>query len=271
MRLYQLLGAVDPDLEPRYSKLHLAIPVGGDNPLDLYLDGGFDEWQCVQNKKNFPRPHVVSLIQMPGANRWLFAGAYDSRGCSWNEAARQWRYDLQPRIACIDLQGRLVVSFKRPGRQSYLCCERWDERLEVSELRAERLRVAEFRSYSWTMLTKQHLDIVVREQDASWKAALSAVAGVYVIVDRATGKMYVGSATGSGGIWNRWCAYAATGHGGNRELRELLGREGIGHAENFQFGILEIADTNSSAQHVLDREGYWKHLLLSSRFGYNAS
>lgn len=56
---------------------------------------------------------------------------------------------------------------------------------------------------------------------------LSSVAGIYTILDRETGKLYVGKANayggiGKGGIWGRWESYAKTGHGGNKQLIELL-------------------------------------------------
>src|SRR4029077_10758394 len=121
-------------------------------------------------------------------------------------------------------------------------------------------------------LTKQHLGIVVTQEIESWRSALANVAGIYVIGDRSTGKLYVGSATGGEGIWSRWCAYSATGHGGNSELKDLLKREGDAYAENFQFGVLEIVDTHASTDDVLRRESHWKNLLLTRvPHGYNAN
>ena len=142
----------------------------------------------------------------------------------------------------------------------------------VDELRPEPLRIKEFLGYSSALLTKQELDTVVAQGITSWKAGLSAVAGVYVIADRHTGKLYVGSATAGEGIWSRWCAYSHTGHGGNRELIQLLDEEGAEYAQHFQFGVLEIADTHASTEDVLRRESYWKDLLQSRRpHGYNAN
>ena len=71
------------------------------------------------------------------------------------------------------------------------------------------------------------------------------------------------------GIWNRWRAYSETGHGGNRDLRRLLKEEGAEHAQNFQFGILEVAGTHGDD--LLARESYWKEMLLSREFGLNAN
>lgn len=49
------------------------------------------------------------------------------------------------------------------------------------------------------------------------------VAGVYLITDSSTGKMYVGSTTVQGGIRGRWCACSDNGHGGNVLLGKLWG------------------------------------------------
>jgi hypothetical protein len=176
------------------------------------------------------------------------------------------------RTGVDELDGRLIVRFERSGRAPYLLAENLKKPIEVVELRPEKIRVAEFPGYSSTMLTKQHLDIVVRQTIESWRSALADVAGVYVIADRHAGKLYVGSANGAEGIWNRWCDYSRMGHGGNRELKDLLNREGASYAENFQFGVLEIADTHASAADILRRESHWKELLLTrAPHGHNAN
>ncbi len=271
LRLFQFLQMLDDQLLPDRCKLHLACWNGSDDPLDVYLAGEFEEWQSWQNGKNFEREIVVSMIALPRANLWLFTGAYDSSGSDWIEKRGLHKYRLHKRSGTAELEGRPVIRFQRPGRQSYLLAEKWSEALSVAELRPERMRIAEFPGYSRVMLTKQQLDIVVREQIESWKAALTSVAGVYVIADRKTGKLYVGSATAGDGVWSRWCDYSATGHGANRELRELLEREGKAYADNFQFGILEIADSNASQEDVISRESRWKELLLTREYGYNSN
>ena len=61
--------------------------------------------------------------------------------------------------------------------------------------------------------------LIVKHQEAGWKAALSNVQGIYLIADQANGRLYVGSAYGAGGIWQRWMSYALTGHGENIDIR----------------------------------------------------
>jgi hypothetical protein len=271
LQLFEVLTLLEPKLTPSSCKVHLAVHNGKEDPLDVYVAGGFDAWQSWQKNENFQRDHVVSLIALPGKGTWLFVGAYLSKGCDLMEDPRHFEYDLVSHEAVESLSGRLVVRFERSGRQSYLLAENWAERMIVSEIRPTRLQLEEFPGYSKVLLSKCQLDIIVERQIASWKAALSSVGGVYVISDSESGKLYVGSATGSDGIWGRWCDYSTTGHGDNKELVQLLREKGAEHAKQFRFGVLEIADSHASQEDTLRRESHWKELLLSRSHGYNGN
>ena len=272
MKLLQLINSLDPEISPARCKIHLAGRAGKDDPLDRYFAGEFDEWQTWQRRQNFEREFVLSLIKLPEPSKWLFVGIFDSQSSVWDESEQFYIYSLSQRAALNELEGRLIVHYERKARQPYRYAEALIDAMTISEYRPEKMSIGEFPGYLRTTLTKQRLDIVVRQEIASWKGALSNVAGVYVIADRATGKLYVGSATGDEGIWNRWCAYSATGHGGNRELQQLLRDKGPDYAaKNFQFGILEIADMNTSDGDVRERESRWKELLLTRDHGYNAN
>jgi hypothetical protein len=145
--------------------------------------------------------------------------------------------------------------------------------MRVGELMARRLEVEAFPGFSNVILPKQKLDIIVAQEIESWKSALASVAGVYLITDTKTGRHYVGSAYGEGGIWGRWAAYSWSGHGNNKILNDLLQKQGPDYSRNFQFSILETADTNASKEDVLARETHWKNKLCSREChgGYNAN
>ena len=273
MKLFQIIQMLDDEIKPEDCKIHLAARSGkGENPLDVYLAGDFDRWQESQTQKNFQKKYVVSLISLPEKNGWLFAGVHDSLGCKPKaKNSTCFRYSLRRREATNELCGRLVVRFDRTFRQSYLVAQRWVDDLIVAEMRTERYQVIEFPGFSQAMVTKQELDLIVGQQISSWRSALSSVAGVYVIADTKTGKFYIGSATGDHGIWGRWCQYSKSGHGGNKELRALLKKKGAKYATNFQYGILETADSRASENDVIVREVHWKELLLSRLHGYNSN
>ncbi|WP_217358057.1 GIY-YIG nuclease family protein [Alteromonas pelagimontana] len=260
-----------PELLETNCKLHLASLSGEDHPLDAYLAGKFDEFQSWQSKKNFERRYVVSLIALPQPHRWLLAGLYESHGAQWQESLKGYIYDLRLLERCSQFNGRLVVAFERQGRQSYRNAETLAPTLLIDEIRSERMSIADFPGYRNVNISKVELDTIVRQSIESWRSALSSVAGVYVISDTASGKLYIGSATGEGGLYQRWVQYAANGHGGNKELRQLLEEMGTSSSNHFRFAILEIADTHTSEKDVLRRESHWKQVLLSRQFGFNAN
>ncbi|WP_198288852.1 GIY-YIG nuclease family protein [Methyloversatilis universalis] len=251
-------------------KIHLATHNGVEDPLDVYLSGAFNKWQRHQTRRNFERKFVISLIALRPSNSWLFAGVHSS-GPVVSREDDTFHYPLVEKDECKELNGRLIVHFKRPSRQAYLNAEQWADSLRVTELRPSRLTIAQFPGFKLVHLTKNQLDLIVREQLPEWRSALSSVAGVYLITDSETGKKYVGSATGQGGIWNRWCAYSSTGHGGNVEIKQMMEDLGSDHARNLRYSILEIADTHASSSEVLQRESHWKDVLLTRKHGLNAN
>lgn len=88
------------------------------------------------------------------------------------------------------------------------------------------------------------------------------------MVDGLSGAQYVGSATGNGGLWWRWCEYAKTGHCHNLRLKELCDR-GDGHPAAFTFSILETFSRSLSRDEALTSEAFFKQKLGSRAFGLN--
>ena len=273
MNAFHLLQILLPDLTPKNSKLHFAITNGKENPLDVYYQGDFQEWQRQQLKRNFDRKYVVSFIAMPTPNLWLFAGVHLSDIPTQREDCIY--YPLVEIQETKELDGRLIISFDKKNvdnkfvRQSYLLTENWVKKLNVAEVLAQALDFAKFPSFKSVHISFSQLKTIVKKSLSDWQSALSSVAGVYLIADKSSGKLYVGSATGEGGIWQRWAEYATNLHGNNRQLIELKKQFGDVHFENFYFSILEIADTHSSENEILVRESHWKNVLLTRQFGYN--
>lgn len=274
MRLFDLLQVMNRDLLPENSKIHLATWNGDEDPLDVYLGGHFDDWQQWQTKQNFEREYVISLISLPQANRWLFAGAYLSHGAEWRKEEGErglYQYNMERDDSCEELTGRMVVEFARSGRQSYLNAEKWADQVSLAEVYAERLTVGEFPGYRAVDLSRDKLLLIFRHSPDSWRAALSSVAGVYLISDAISGELYVGAAYGEGGFWQRWSNYATTGHGGNVEIQKLLSEQGNDRLNAFRYSILEIADIHTSENDVHRRETHWKKVLLTRSHGLNAN
>jgi hypothetical protein len=270
MRMIDFLHLIDPSLNPQRAKIHLATPYGEKNPLDLYLAGGFEEYQRHQNQRNFGRQYVISLIALPARDQWLYAGVYISKGAEEKVVPDGFYYDLEEQSAFSEFNGRLIVGFERPGRQSYLNAENWVDRMRVAEILPRRMSIGEFPGFRKVNLTRAELGLIVNQGLESWRSALSSVAGVYLISDTRGGKLYVGSACGEGGIWQRWCEYSRNGHGGNVELRMAL-QDDTQRAEGFRYSVLEIADIHASDNDILQRESHWKEILLTRDHGLNSN
>lgn len=95
-----------------------------------------------------------------------------------------------------------------------------------------------------------------------WITRLPAVKGVYLLTCPRDGKIYIGSATGEGGFWERWEDYRLTGHGGNVALRER-------QPSDWQVSILEVAGSGDNSDDIHAMEQRWKRKLLSREFGLN--
>jgi hypothetical protein len=98
------------------------------------------------------------------------------------------------------------------------------------------------------------------DANADWHTALSSTAGVYLIVDKRSGRMYVGSASGKKGILGRWAQYARDGHGSNAKLKHLL-EQHPNRQKEFQYFILQTLSRSLSRSEVVAFEEAFKKKL----------
>lgn len=259
-------------VELQQYKIHCATGKSPHCPLEAFFDGTFQQWQERQNQLNFQCDQVIGLIYL-GSAKWLFAGLYRVLGYQKGRPDKPsgYTYQTEPIAGLEHLDGRVVVHFDKKFRASYLRGRKYADQLIVDSLRPSRLTIGDFPGFNDVLLTFPMLRTIVREQNPSWRSALGNVAGVYLIVDNSSGLQYVGSAYGGVGIWQRWSNYAATQHGGNKELKALLKTEPNGHESNFQFSLLEVCDLNAGDDFIIGRETHWKSVLRTREFGLNAN
>lgn len=270
MKLFDILQLVDSSIKPEDCKVHLACWNGSDDPLDVYLAGEFQEWQDTQTRKNFTRKNIVTLIALPEKNHWLFVGVYEVISCSDSKKeVNCFRYKTREIQVFNEYSGRVVLKYEKIFRQSYPYLETVINDLKLAEIKPEKLTVSAFPGFNDVLISHRVLKSIVRMGVESWKSILSNVKGVYAIIDRSNGKTYVGSATGEDMLWQRWTQYAQDGHGGNNMLKQLMKDNGPNYVMNYQYTILEIADSHTSDKDILKRESFWKNVLCSRKFGYN--
>ena len=108
------------------------------------------------------------------------------------------------------------------------------------------------------------------EANHDWKAHLSAVNGIYMILDSNTGNQYIGSACGNYGIWQRWSEYVATFHGGNKRLIDLCATAD-GYYKNFKFSVLQALPSNITQKEIVAIENLYKQKLGTRAYGLNSN
>ena len=275
MKLFDYLKMEFPNLTPETTKVHLAQKNDyKEDPLVKFQDGTFDEWQCWQKRLEFSRRYVVSLIRIPGTETWLFAGVFQQTGYEGKKAYPDreelyHQYHLQKIPETEEYAGRMYISFKNKVRNFIRLGESIQSELVICAITPERLAFGEFPGYRNVVLDRNSIGAILRLNLQSWRTALSVVKGIYVLTDRDGGKLYVGKADGSEGIWGRWKYYFGSGHGGNVGLKEAFGTGDENRLQNITFAILEVLDPHAGEGEIDCRETHWKQILLSREFGYN--
>ena len=260
-------------------KLHFAI--GRDDkrePYNKFLIDQFKEWQECQTQKNWTRKYIISLIYY-SKDLWLYGGVYEVlpiNPSAISEGEWQgWKYETKLLDIHSDLIGRAVFYFKKEFRASYPTLELKSAKrmspsdIYVSSIFEKKVAITDFLGFDNVNINHETLQLIINDEISSWKSALSNVKGIYLITDKSTGKHYVGSACGEMCIWQRWSEYAKNGHGGNTELKELLRVNGDAHKFNFKYSVLEICNMSLGNEYILDRENYWKQVLMTREFGLN--
>ncbi len=249
------------------------ISNGYDDPLDLYKTNP-DEvnvtwflWHDDRRYFNVGQT-AICLLKLRG-DQWLLTtikkitrllDVTDGVGYDADEVKEYEQYF-----------GRLVVEYHNPCRTMGRKYENVMDELEVVQILNEQYTGNEFPGYENVRLSYPLLKNIVDRQLPGWVDALRNQKAVYLITDTKTGKMYVGSATSQTGmLLQRWSSYAADGHGGNIELRELVNQQGFDYVkENFQYSILENYNARMDDGYILKRESWWKETLCTRTHGYN--
>jgi hypothetical protein len=267
-------------------KFNIRAGVGGAEAWDLLMAEDPEPWLDMtrhREKRNSNNnlgaaEYVMAFAQYyPYGPQYFIFGGYFKVEKSVPETFGGPGYDLTPLPKFSEYIKRLIVRLERPvGRDVYL---RWYESLQGGRLNPEIFELAPdtklgtFPGYQNVRLRHHELQRIIRNDEPSWKDALSSVKGVYVITDLSDGRLYVGSASGeAGGLWQRWSSYAHLRNltGGNAELERLRNDSGDAHIiESFQYSILEIFDPKTRADTILKRESFWKVALGSVAHGMN--
>ena len=210
-----------------------------------------------------------------GPEYFIFGGLYKIKKIE-PEVYDEVGYELTLMEDYKEYRKRLIVKLKKPiGRDLYnRLYKNIQDTLEpeVYEI-APNTKLGHFPGYQNVTLSHPQMQQIISRNEPSWKQALMNVKGVYVITDLSNGKLYIGSASGNtDGIWQRWSDYANIENltGGNKLLNEIKLDKGKDYIiNNFQYSILEIFDTKTKADIIINRENYWKNVFCTRKYGMN--
>ena len=269
-------------------KFHMSTDFLGleKSPYDCLIEDA-EDWQNLNNYRNEKGKssrldgydYLVSFAQynIYGRNFFVFGGVYKV------EIAKPKHYEIGGyNISLLDNKNsigeflnkyrkRLIVKLdENLGINFELTYEAIEKKnIEVFEV-FPNIASGKFNGYQNVSITHKELREIVSNNELSWKLALSSVKAIYVITDIKTGKLYIGAAYGREGLLNRWNKYVTNLTGENKEFEALVKEKGEGYIpNNFKYSILEIFDTKTKDDYILERENYWKNVFETKKFGMN--
>lgn len=273
-----------PDLNKTKIKFNMNAGNVEIKAWDLLFKEDETEWEQINAWKtkhpNNNLNHADYLLAFAqyypyGPEYFIFGGLYKIKKIE-PEVFDEVGYELTLMDDYKEYRKRLIVKLKKPiGRDLYnRLYKNIQDTLEpeVYEI-APNTKLGHFPGYQNVTLSHPQMQQIISRNEPSWKQALMNVKGVYVITDLSNGKLYIGSASGNtDGIWQRWSDYANIENltGGNKLLNEIKLDKGKDYiVNNFQYSILEIFDTKTKADIIINRENYWKNVFCTRKYGMN--
>ena len=229
---------------------------------------------CAYNGKNkqLNRPYVITFAKMDGMeDLWLFTGIFRVLDFNKKEEKNGEIFRNAVLEECEEYkkyEGRLIVHYHKKEQHYILTAESYLDKLKVDQILEDLYDNEHFKGYDKVDLSFSELEHIIKTQKKEWKTALENNKGIYLIRDESNGKKYVGKADGKQMLWQRWKAYAETGHGGNKELKQLS----VDYIRKyFRYSILENFVATVSDEVVAEREQWWKKILqtMNTPWGYN--
>lgn len=233
----------------------------------------FKEWQSEQSDSKMKNVDYLVVFLAEEGCECRFIGVYRNYGPKRATGNGVSEYAIEEVEGFEGLKDKVVIDW---GKGTLSWMQNWQSTKNVR--RIDQVNTGDdipyFIRYEDVILSFSQLQKVV--DDKEWKSKLESLNCVYMILDKETGKQYVGVTYKDmkpgikNGILGRWTEYAKTGHGNNKLLVALLAEKGISYADqNFQWTILETLPLNVTPKVAIDRESLYKKKFGTREHGYN--
>lgn len=233
----------------------------------------FKEWQSEQSDSKMKNVDYLVVFLAEEGYECRFIGVYRNYGPKRATGNGFSEYAIEEVDGFEGLKDKVVIDW---GKGTLSWMQNWQSTKNVR--RIDQVNTGDdipyFIRYEDVILSFSQLQKVV--EDKEWKSKLESLNCVYMILDKETGKQYIGVTYKDmkpgikNGILGRWTEYAKTGHGNNKLLVALLAEKGISYADqNFQWTILETLPLNVTPKVAIDRESLYKKKFGTREHGYN--
>lgn len=239
---------------------------GSDNTYDWYVRDRKEFLWKYQREQGRPVFHgvdnIVSFIGEEGTLARLI-GVFRVKG--FRKGKKRYYYRLEERREFNDLRDKVIIDWGRGTLSWHQWIKREKEVVEIQK----GFGYEPFGDYLDFVISFRQLKEVINKGYRDWKKMLKAANGVYLITDTKTGRLYVGAAYGTNGIWGRWMSYIHTNGHGNNKMLKLLIKNKKDYAKYFNFSILMLLPKTVTADEAIRKERLFKKKLGTNAFGLN--
>lgn len=249
-------------------KIRFVLPYKDQNPIELFKHNREEllNWQFwnYSKKRSFKQGEIaIGFVKIDNEKWLLFDISHVTKDLNIFNGVG---YEYEQVKEFEKFLGRIIVKFKNNSQNLVRKATSVIDELQVSELLETKFNDDIFPGYENVNISWKRLEKIINNN--SWKSALENQKGVYLITDKSSGKMYVGSAYGENMLHGRWSSYINNGHGGNKELKSIDFKN---IKENFNYSILEIYKSTVEDKIIINRESWWKKTLMTRQYGYNSN
>lgn len=276
IRLNDLLKLTDDELNN--TKIRFCQDNGEENPIDIFKKKPEEllNWHYWNSQSYKVGQITIGIVKM-GYDEWLLFHVgrvtqkynLDHPGVGYEYET--FFFDDNKKIDYSDYYGRVIISYHKHMTCQFPNANTVINDFIVKEILPSQFTGFDFPGYEKVSLSYDELETILNGDYPSYKNALEHQQAVYVLTDKNTGKLYVGSATSMDKmLLDRWKGYITTFHNGNKDLKELFEKEGPDYFKRyFQYSIIENFNSNVDYHYVFERESYWKNVLDTRNHGYN--
>ena len=277
--LKDILSLNEDEINNSKIELNMKKGSGGEPFIDIWLrvnKKNKENGKCLEcsywykrgkNRHNFKAGQMIFSFVRVCDDDWLLV----SVGIAKNEIKQDDPVKIYDKYK--SLFGRLIIKLKKGNKFSGFTfnLKTFINKAIVKEILPTIYDGDKFKGYDQISIPYSKLsDIFNQKISPTYYEALSKITGIYCLTDNNNGKLYIGSATGNGGVAQRWGNYFATKHGGNKELINLCNKKGIKYFEkNFTYSIIEYFGLSYDIEKIKQREQYWKTVFDTIKHGYN--